>query len=39
MPGAIVIDLIAPQRFDRLVLTVADPLAAVDAINHARQAS
>lgn len=37
--GAVVIELAAAERFDRLILTVEDPFGEVDAINRARQQS
>lgn len=36
---AIVVELDAAERFDRLILTVEDPVGEVDAINDARQPS
>jgi len=39
LEGAIVVELDAAERFDRLVLTVDNPLGQVDKINAARQSS
>ena len=39
LEGAIIVELDATERFDRLVLTVDDPLGQVDTINAARRAA